>query len=157
MSLFMQAQDSGQLQREIDLSLWKPFKAAFEELDAERLNALYADEVLRVTPAGIDTENRFKKGNEERLRKHRESNTALELDFWFDSRHTNADTSYEVGFYRMRLTDSSAVRNIYGQFHIVLKKIGGVWKIVQDWDTDTLLGEAVSERDFGKRAPIRFD
>lgn len=156
-SFVMHSQDSAQIQKEIDLNLWKPFKAAFENLDAERLNALYADEVLRVTPGGIDTENLFKKGNEERLGRHRQTNTSLQLDFWFDSRHTNAGTSYEVGFYRMTLTSSSEVQTIYGQFHIVLKKEDGTWKIVQDWDTGAILGKELSKQDFDKKEPIQFD
>ncbi len=157
MSFLMHSQDSAQIQKEIDANLWKPFQAAFENLDAERLNALYADEVLRVTPGGIDTENLFKKGNEERLGRHRKTNTELRLDFWFDSRHTNIDTSYEVGFYRMTLTNSSEVQTIYGQFHIVLKKKAGTWKIVQDWDTGSILGEELSKHDFDKKEPIQFD
>lgn len=157
MSFFMHSQDIAQIQKEIDFNLWKPFKAAFEELDAKKLNALYADEVLRVTPGGIDTDNLFKKGNEERLGRHRKSNTELQLDFWFDSRHTNVDTSYEVGFYRMTLTNSSEVQTIYGQFHIVLKKSDGAWKIAQDWDTDSILGKELSKQDFDKKEPIQFD
>ena len=152
----VQAQDIGLVQKEIDQNLWKPFKEAFEKLDAEKLNSLYAEEVLRVTPNGIDTENNFRNGNVERLNGHKMSNTSLQLDFWFDSRHTNETTSYEVGFYRMRLTKAEHVNTIYGQFHIVLKKIEGTWKIAQDWDTDKINGKVISKQDFEKQKPIRF-
>lgn len=154
---FVHTQNMELVQKEINQSLWKPFKAAFEDLDAGKLNALYAKEVLRVTPSGIDTENNFRKANVERLKSHKLSNTDLQLDFWLDSRHTNETTSYEVGFYRMTLTNASTIDTIYGQFHIVLKKINGLWKITQDWDTSKINGKEIAQQDFEKQKPIQFD
>lgn len=154
---FASAQNIELIQEEINQGLWKPFKAAFEKLDAEQLNNLYAEQVLRVTPNGIDTENKFKMGNTERFTGHVKSKTNLQLDFWFDSRHTNETTSYEVGFYRMTLTNADGVNPIYGQFHIVLKKIDGFWKITQDWDTDRISGEEITSQDFEKQNPMQFD
>lgn len=154
---FVPAQDIEFIQKEIDQTLWKPFKAAFENLDAEKLNLLYASEVLRVTPGGIDTENSFKNANFERLNGHKMRNTALQLDFWFDSRHTNANASYDVGFYRMVLTNTHGVDVIYGQFHIVLKKMNGIWKIIQDWDSSSINGKDISVADFERQKPMRFD
>ncbi|MGB5822298.1 MAG: hypothetical protein WBG90_22640 [Saonia sp.] len=87
------AQEATTLQKEIDQSIWRPFKTAFETLDGEGLNALYAEEVLRVTPQGIDTENSFKAANLERFNTNKEAGTTVYLDFWFDSRHTNTHTS----------------------------------------------------------------
>lgn len=157
LAFFANSQDIVKVQKEIDQTLWRPFKQAFEELNAKKLNALYAEEVLRVTPKGIDTKNSFKEVNSERLNGHKDRSTVLELDFWFDSRHTNEDTSYEVGFYRMTLTNDEGIDDIYGQFHIVLKKRNGIWKITQDWDTTVLNGKALSKEDFEKQPPIRFD
>ena len=48
---------------EIDRTVWRPFKEAFETLNGQALNQVYGSEVLRVTPAGIDTRNRFKLSN----------------------------------------------------------------------------------------------
>lgn len=155
--IFVHAQDIELVQKEIDQTLWKPFKEAFENLDAEKLNLLYAVKVLRVTPGGIDTENSFKNANFERLNGHKKSNTTLQLDFWFDSRHTNANASYDVGFYRMVLTNTNGVNIIYGQFHIVLKKTNGTWKITQDWDTSSINGKDISITDFERQKPIQFD
>ncbi len=154
---FAHAQNIELVQKEIDQNIWKPFKAAFESLDAEKLNSLYAEEVLRVTPNGIDTKNNFKKANIKRLTDHEKNKTDLQLDFWFDSRHTNETTSYEVGFYRMNLSNTDRVTSLYGQFHIVLKKSSGRWKIIQDWDTDSINGKDLSKQDFEKQRPIQFD
>ena len=150
------AQDEKSIQNEIDQELWKPFQQAFEGIDGIALNSLYADEVLRVTPGGIDTENNFKKANLKRFETHKKNKTSVHLDFWFDSRKTNALTSYEVGFYRMRLKGSEGTNTIYGQFHIVLKKIDGTWKITQDWDTATINGKTIDKSDFEKQPPKQF-
>ena len=151
------AQDQEAIQNEIDQNLWKPFKTAFETLDATALNALYADQVLRVTPNGIDTENSFKEANMKRFEDNQMNKTSIQLDFWFDSRHSNNDTSYEVGFYRMTLTNPEKINTIYGQFHIVLKKEGGKWRITQDWDTTMINGKALSAEDFEKQKALQFD
>ncbi len=150
------AQEIQNIQSTIDVELWKPFKKAFENNDAVALNALYADEVLRVTPNGIDTENNFKKGNIKRFINHKKNQTKVMLDFWFDSRKTNTATSYEVGYYRMQLVKPEKTDTIYGQFHIVLKKIDGQWKITQDWDTATINGKTIGKLDFEKQRPQQF-
>jgi len=154
---FVIAQDDQIIQQEIDQNLWKPFKSAFEMLDGQALNDLYAKEVLRVTPNGIDTQSIFKEGNLKRFEDNNKNGISIRLDFWFDSRHTNSNTSYEVGFYRIRLANSDGANTIYGQFHIVLKKEADKWKITQDWDTTTINGNAITAADFEKQNPIQFE
>jgi len=128
------------IQKEINHTVWKPFQKAFETLNGSAVNELYAEEVIRVTPQGIDTKNDF-----------------IKLDFWFDSRKTTTNTSYEVGFYRMKITLKGQLpKYSYGQFHIVLKKIEGKWKITQDWDTETIGGEKITAKDFDKKKPLHF-
>jgi len=149
------AQSVTDIQKEIDVQVWKPFQEAFQNLDGEALNATYAKQVLRVTPGGIDTANNFKKGNLERFAQNTKDGIKIVLDFWFDSRHTNSDTSYEVGFYRIAATNKNGETSYnYGQFHIVLKKINGTWKITQDWDTTSINGHEIDAKDFTKK-PIR--
>lgn len=150
------AQQSAAVQKEIDNTLWKPFQKAFEALDGEALNVLYAKEVLRVTPSGIDTENAFKVANIERFKNNKADGVGIQLDFWLDSRHTNEHTSYEVGFYRIHFKTTTGVNTVYGQFHIVIKKIDGTWKITQDWDTDRIAGVPITAKDFDKNPPLQF-
>lgn len=156
-SLSIKAQSIQEIQQEIDLTVWKPFQKAFETLDGEALNHIYAKQVLRVTPQGIDTKNAFKKGNIERFAANLQNGDKIDLDFWFDSRKTNATTSYEVGFYRIAFTaQGGETRYSYGQFHIVLEKIAGHWKITQDWDTTHIAGKAITAQDFELQKPLQF-
>lgn len=153
----VKAQSEQEVQNEIDQAVWKPFQAAFENLDAEALNAIYAEEVLRVTPNGIDTKGNFREANVARFNKNKEAGLSIALDFWFDSRKTNVDTSYEVGFYRIGFTDKEGTTDfVYGQFHIVLKKRDGQWHIVQDWDTTAINGKVIGKKDFDKKMPLQF-
>lgn len=141
----------------IDATVWKPFQEAFEAMDGEALNAVYADEVLRVTPEGLDTAGAFKQFNMIRFDASRTRGDRINLDFWFDSRQTNASTSYDVGFYRFSTTTpTGATSYFYGQFHIVLKKLDGQWKIIQDWDTATIGGKPITAEDFARSSAIKF-
>ncbi len=144
------------IQKEINQTVWKPFKSAFERLDAKALNETYAANVLRVTPQGIDTQNTFKEGNRKRFSTLKEKGNRISLDFWFEDRKTNETTSYEVGFYRIGLTTSGKIKYNYGQFHIVLRKIHGKWKITQDWDTTTIAGKSINSIDFEKKETLKF-
>lgn len=151
--------DSGvnAVQKVIDQTVWKKFQSAFEQLDGDALNAVYGAQVLRVTPDGLDTSNQFKQANKTRFDANISRGDRIELDFWFDSRHTNATTSYDVGFYRVGVTSAAGTTShFYGQFHIVLKKIQGQWKIVQDWDTASIGGRPITAADFNRRPPVKF-
>lgn len=148
--------DVKSIQNEIDKSLWRQFKQAFENLDAEALNQTYADNVLRITPNGIDTEDKFKLGNTAHFEALKSKNAHVSLDFWLDDRKTNETLSYEVGFYRITTTINTSISYNYGQFHIVLKKQNGKWLITQDWDTTSINGNEIGQADFEKNRPQKF-
>jgi ketosteroid isomerase-like protein len=144
------------IQNEIDKTVWKVFQQAFENLDVDALNRTYADDILRVTPNGIDTEDNFKLGNVEHFEALKVKEASIKLDFWLDDRKTNATTSYEVGFYRIATTINELTTYSYGQFHIVLKNISGKWLITQDWDTTTINGNTIGKEDFDKKESLKF-
>ncbi|GAB5526644.1 MAG: hypothetical protein Roseis2KO_45160 [Roseivirga sp.] len=155
-SLSTLAQSRDFRQVAIDQQVWKPFHAAFEARDAEALNALYAHEVLRVTPAGVDTQSLFKQQNIESYGQANANGTETSLDFWFDSRQTTDDTSYEVGFFKITSQTNGVSSTFYGQFHIVIKKIDSVWKITQDWDSPNINGRAITAEDFKRKPALKF-
>jgi ketosteroid isomerase-like protein len=145
-----------EIQNEIDRTVWRQFKAAFENLDAELLNDTYGNEVLRVTPAGIDTKSSFKARNIERFKMLKGKSAKVELDFWFESRYSNSNTSYEVGYFRISTQMEGKTSVNYGQFHIVLKKISGHWKITQDWDTTLINGLEIGSKEFERNGENRL-
>jgi ketosteroid isomerase-like protein len=143
-------------QREIDRGVWQPFQCAFEAMDGNALNELYAEQVLRVTPEGIDTRGSFKSYNETRFADSQRKGDHIALDFWLDSRATDGATSYDVGFFRLGTRSSTGIiKYYYGQFHIVLQKQPNGWKIIQDWDTQTIAGRPITAADFARGSAIK--
>ncbi len=148
----------GDIQQEINSTVWLPFKQAFETLDGTALNALYAKKVLRVTPEGIDTNNQFKRTNLTRFDGNKARGEGIKLDFWFASRDTNAHVSYEVGFYRIQIVSpDESKQSFYGQFHIVLQHTETGWKIVQDRDSPSLAGTPITAELFDSNTPIDLE
>lgn len=156
-STSLHAQSIEQLHNEIDQQVWKPFIEAFEGLDGEALNKLYAESVLRVTPAGVDTEETFKVSNLRNFKQRKAAGATIKLDFWLDTRQTTPSLSYEIGFFRITSTLNGNTNINYGQFHIVLEKINGVWKITQDWDSGTVNGKELNAEDFARKKPLSFN
>jgi len=152
----VKGQNVSVLQKEIDFQVWRPFKEAFESMDGEMLNQLYAEDVLRVTPNGIDTHGAFKKANVVRFKERKQSGSKIMLDFWFESRNTNEDTSYEVGVFKIVTISGENESTVYGQFHIVLKKIDDQWLITQDWDNVLVNGKQLGADDFARKPPAQF-
>ncbi len=147
---------SDSIRYEIDKQVWQPFHDAFENLNATALNNTYGKDVIRVTPAGLDTRELFIQNNVNRFNKNKAEGVKIELDFWFESRDTDTTTSYEVGFFRITSTDAGGnAQTHYGQFHIVLKLMDGQWKIVQDYDTPQLNGRKITAEDYGRK-PSQF-
>jgi len=68
-----------EIQKHIDKTVWAPFQKAYEAKDADALNIIYADEVIRVTPNGIDTDGVFKRKNVESFKVSQENFIKLGL------------------------------------------------------------------------------
>lgn len=153
-SVIVQAQsNSGEnnYQKEIDEQVWKLFKKTFSSMDVEGFNSIHTDDVLRIGGGRIYLGEEYHKRNEmtfEMSRGIRER----KIDFSFVERVARENVAYEVGYYRIVSvnleSDDRDTSTFYGRFHVVIKKIDGVWKIAQDWDTGSMAGRKISEDDF---------
>ena len=145
------AQDSLQiatLQAEIDAQIWKPFAESYQELDADKFNALHTDDVLRGGPWGLRIGAEYKESIQKNYANDRKRGAKQRIQFRFEHRVTRPEVSYEVGYYKVEVERDGKQSQFYGQFHVVIRKIDGKWKIVQDWDADKINGEEVSEKHF---------
>ena len=62
-----------------------------------------------------------------------------------------------MGYYRLiSVRDEGEERTYYGQFHVVLREVEGIWKIAQDWDAGQLNGREIGEADFLKNKKKGF-
>ncbi|MDF2178807.1 nuclear transport factor 2 family protein [Aliiglaciecola sp. CAU 1673] len=133
------------VEQEINNQVWKPFKAAYEAGDAEKFNDLHTQDVLRSWPGKILQGDEYLETNRRIFANP--NKPKVNIDFFFESRTQSEDVAYEVGFYRtlfQRPNQEDKVR--FGQFHVVLKKQDGKWRISQDRDTDSILGEKISDK-----------
>ena len=149
----MQAQiaSNPELAKQIDQQIWEPFKDAYVTNDGEKFNSLHTDDVLRVTKYGIRKGEVYKNAMLESFAK--KDMPPRTIDFRFEHRIHSDSIAYEVGYYKLVYAPANAEkRTSYGRFHVVLKKIEGIWKIAQDWDTGNVNGHKVSAADFEKLA-----
>ncbi|MCB9316646.1 MAG: nuclear transport factor 2 family protein [Lewinellaceae bacterium] len=148
------AQQDSLVQAEIDAQIWRPFIQAYNSFDADRYNALHTADVLRGGPWGLVTGDAYFQNNISRFAKSKAAGLQRKIAFTFEHRVHQDTVAYEVGYYRVEISEKASNEPItsYGQFHVVLKKVQGGWKIAQDWDAGNLNGERITSDVFMKHA-----
>ena len=148
---------SAQIHQEINETVWKLFCESYASLDVETYNAVHTNDVIRATPWGIRIGEEFKNHNVKGFKANKEKGTQRTIELWFEHRKSTPQISYEVGYYKVTYQKDGETTNHYGRFHCVIKKIDGVWKIAQDWDTNNINGHEVTEKDWEKGTPLVFE
>lgn len=140
---------------EINNQVWLPFKQAYESRNDSLFNSLHTDDMIRINENGIRLGEDYKAKNTE-WKKMTDGYSTI-IDFSFEHRFYHGDIGYEVGYYRIiNSFKDQTQRASYGRFHVVLKKIGGVWKINQDWDTGQVGNIMISEEFFNSGTRLKF-
>lgn len=127
-----------QLLAELNRDLWMPFTESYADQEAEAYVALLAPEFIRVD------------GDRKGVRNFAEYTTAIRRTFagWLDreekagisfrffERIVRGDLASERGVYELTLADNDGnVERIYGQFHVLARKVEGRWRMVVDYDS----------------------
>lgn len=122
----------------IDLEVWEPFRSAYAAGDADAFLALHAPDLIRAGGPGgevLDLEGYGKQiGDFFALVAERGDRAAIDLRF--TERLSSGDLASERGVTRitMSLTDGTQ-RVSYARFHVLLRRTGGRWRIVADYDS----------------------
>lgn len=144
--LWAQTQPSENFQKEINEQVWKPFIQYFNANDQEHLAQVHSKDMARV----LQDDNRilgaaeyFKEPSE--AQKKRLANQKVSLELRFTQRIANANKAFEVGYYKMTVTNvaTGASRSSYGKFHVLLGKENNTWKILMDADAYENTDEAI--------------
>ncbi|MBK8968700.1 MAG: nuclear transport factor 2 family protein [Saprospiraceae bacterium] len=147
------AQNDSLLQAEIDAQIWRTFIQAYNTFDAEQYNNIHTAGVLRGGPWGLLEGEAYHQNNRTQFAANKANGLQRRIAFTFEHRVHRDSVAYEVGYYRVISESASGKQHTsYGQFHVVLRKEDGVWKIAQDWDAGTLNGVRITLEDFTKHA-----
>jgi ketosteroid isomerase-like protein len=134
------AQTNTDYLKDINRDIWLPFIEAYGTLDIEKYKSLQSEDFIRA------------EGNDKRLPTFKDyfdnagnwfsdvkkEGRKLSIAFRFSERFANGSVASERGIYELRSYDSSGkeVWKGYGKFHVFMRKIKDVWKIVVDYDSN---------------------
>ncbi len=132
-------------QVEINHAIWRPFKEAYENLDAIAMNDLHSPDVIRGNKWNILIGDEYMQQNAKRFQEARNRGDKRTIDFYFDLRKTTETHEISTGFYKVTSIRDEIKNQFYGYFHVVIKKIEGKWQIIYDWDHDEFNGVRINE------------
>ncbi|MCB0399898.1 MAG: nuclear transport factor 2 family protein [Winogradskyella sp.] len=116
---------------------WEKFYKAFETLDYTLMAEIHSQDLVRVSGGkrilDYDTYiNNYKIGFE----RDKTAGHTSSISLRFFERINNGSTASERGIYKLvRNKGTDNEQAYYGQFHVLLKKSDGVWKITMDYDS----------------------
>lgn len=139
-SIVSKAQTNTDYLKEINRDIWLPFIEAYGSLNTEKYKSLQTEDFIRA------------EGNGKRLPTHKDyfnnvgmwfsdvkkENQKLSINFRFIERFANDKTASERGIYELISFDATGKEQWkdYGKFHVFMRKINNVWKIVVDYDSN---------------------
>lgn len=133
---------------------WEKFYKAFETLDYTLMAEIHSRDLVRVSGGkrilDYDTYiNNYEIGFERDKAEGQTSSISLR----FFERINNGSTASERGVYKLvRNKGTDNEQSFYGQFHVLMKKIDGAWKITMDYDSSE--GGTIGEEQYQKTFAI---
>ncbi|MDX1666292.1 MAG: nuclear transport factor 2 family protein [Saprospiraceae bacterium] len=125
-------------QQTIDRQVWRPFMDSYARLDTEAFMELHTDDVVRIVRDGerILTDSAYAQSVSRNHDWARQNKVRRSIEFSFTERFADGDYAFETGYYKITTTRSGTEpRVFYGQFHVLLRRDDGRWKIAVDTDT----------------------
>ena len=123
----------------VDTDVWIPFSKAYSDMKADPYIALHSKSLIRIMGdvRYVEPYGDFVKNMNTMFDNLSKQKAKISIEFRFTERIVNADTASERGFYEFTITDAAGRKTkIYSRFHTFLKKEGGKWKIVMDYDSN---------------------
>lgn len=143
-------------QEAINKDVWLNFMEAYENKDASLFNQIHTDDVLRISPDRnvMHIGQEYKDRNLETFNRWNERKIKQKIEFSFLSRSQKSDWAYEVGVFKLTRYGRDQPQTYYGKFYVTLKKVGGLWKIYIDSDTNE--NGTIGEADFLKGEMLKY-
>ena len=133
------AQDNPKSMHEkINEDMYGNFSKAFQTLDYDLFASIHSKEMIRVSGGDggkIDKAGTYLKRYHKRWSDP--SRKPAPIDFRLFERIYSETLVSDRGIYRVTYTDTNNLTKYsYGQFHVLLKKENGTWKILIDYDSN---------------------
>lgn len=125
--------------RDINRDIWTPFAEAYASNDAAKYLALHSKEFVRANGNSKSSHDLAGYGAsvERSFAWTAEDGGRTSIEFRFFERFATATTASERGIFKYTYQPKTGSPNVgYGQFHVVLRKENGVWKILTDYDSN---------------------
>ena len=134
-------------EEQINRDVWYNMQA-YQDLDAMLFNQIHTDDVLRIAVDGdkIFMGKEYKDRNLEVFNNWNTQRIKQKIEFSFISRIQKGNYAYEIGIYKLTRQKGFKLNSHYGKFNVALEKVGGIWKIKMDSDTNQK--GAIGEEDF---------
>ena len=132
-----------EIHTDIIQQIWKPFKKSFDNKNSKVFNDLHTIDVLRINRWGIKQGETYKNGIIKSYK--RTSKKTRKIEFWIEQSVFSETISHQIGYYAVTYKEPNKKdKTTYAQFQVTLKKVNGVWKISQDFDTEIVGGKKVN-------------
>jgi hypothetical protein len=147
------AAQTGDVQKQINDQVWKPFIQSYNNDHDEGFKAVHSKDVIRVSQ-----DENILMGYDQYFRtvpdsiKARRANKKKNIELRFIQRIAGNDNAFEVGYYKTINTNLTTGKSFvsYGKFHVLLRKENGTWKILMDADA----GDGITEEIFKTGKPV---
>lgn len=130
--------------------VWYQFYQAFATLDSQPMAEIHSKNLVRVSGGQriLDYEtyiNNYKEG----FSQTRQDKGTNEISLRFFERINNDSVASERGVYQLiRNKGQQSEQTYYGQFHVIMIKEEGDWKILVDYDSSE--GNTIDEQDYNQ-------
>ena len=133
---------------------WEKFYLAFDSLNYRPMAEIHSKELVRIAGGEtISDYDSYISSYKTRFKVAREQNAINNISLRFFERINNDSTASERGIYRLKILNKQGTEQTYfGQFHVIFKKVNGVWKIVMDYDSNE--GGTIGVNDYNKAQAI---
>ncbi len=138
-SLALSAQTNTDYLKEINRDIWLPFAEAYRTFDAEMYKSIHSKDFIRGEGNSKSLQNyeQYFGKSAESFKKSKEAGNQSQIQFRFLERFANAEFASERGiYYYYSKNKEGKERKGYGKFHVFMRKIGGSWKIIVDYDSN---------------------
>ena len=147
---FAKAQSNTDYLKEINRDIWQPFIEAYSTLNVEKYKNLQTEDFLRVegTEKRLPSPKDYFDGVGSWFDEIKKDNRKMSISFRFTERFANEKKASERGIYELRMFDATGKETWkgYGKFHVFMRKMDTIWKIVVDYDSNE--HDTINEQSF---------